>query len=642
MTHAPFPLTIQTDPATGQLLRIADPALDLDILRFAPGAEVLVNGVAPRILAVGSESGGAEHQTTLDCAFARAYLAGQRCSLRRYLTLGGDGLHAGRPHSLHLRYELRRLPWGDYRDDLDEVWGAPLEAPLTVDTLTVLSATTPWFGPATRLRAIAIGGSGPREHVSLEDGPVAEAVRWLQTSFRTAFPGQQTVPGALWYHPDDERWVWLFVRRPQTGGRFRFAADRLATEFAYFRPLRVHDELVTPEISLHWGRGLDQADRVLAEQFDQFTEPPDWWYRTCWFWLHPMWQPGGSFRHAAEAVRILTGECGVSGFGIGGHEIPPSGRDVDVRSLRPSPVLGGEDDFRHLTGTIRELGGHSYTWFTRTALYPAGDCREAWLVRGEDGRPIRLEPAIESGVRVNLLSNADPGCRDYLRHMVHHYLTQLGLTGLFWDSGAQPMPPDFVPRPGLDHPGQAMVAPLQFYDEIYRLGRSLSPDFFMWFEGISTELRSNAYAVDMKTHGGHSGHRLLHRLAHRGPRRLVWRSAWPYDLAGAFPFINPVNDIGANPGPETYRRIAADPMNRWLCRAVRELGTRDARGVADGVTRLGPYLVVAQGAGGTVTLSEQDAPGRTLVHVLSGARCKARQQSQSLCFDLTHGAWETV
>jgi hypothetical protein len=639
MPRTDFPLTLETDPATGQLLRVADPALGMELLRYAPGAELLVNGVAPRILSAETASGGAEHQTTLDCAFPRAYLTGQRCTVRRLLTLGGLGLHTGRPQSLHLRYQLRRVPWGDYRQDLDEIWGAPLEAPLTVDTLTVLGAATPWFGPATRLRAIAIGGSGPREHVSLEDGPVAEVVPWLQSGFRTTFPGQQTVPGALYYHPEDERWVWLFVRRPQTGGRLRFAPDRLAAEFAYFQPLRVHDELVTPEVSLYWGRGLQEAERVLAEQFDHFTEPPDWWYRTCWFWLHPIWQPGGSFRHAAEAVRILSGECGVTGYGIAGHDVPPSGRDIDVRSLLPSPLLGGDDGFRQLTGTIRELGGHSYAWFTRTGLYPGGDCRADWLVRGEDGRPIRLEPGVEQGVKLSLLNNADAGCRDYLFGLVRYYLTQLGLTGLFWDSGAQPMPPDFAPRPGLDYPGQAMVAPVHFYDEVYRLGRSLSPDFFMWFEGISTELRSNAFAVDNRGHGGQSGHLLLHRLAHRGPRRLVWRSAWPHDVAGAFPFINPVSDIGADPGPATYRRIAADPMNRWLCQTVRELGTREARGEADGVARLGPYLIVAHGATAPVALPA-DTPTRALRHVVTGARCDAQPMGEWLRFNLAPGAWE--
>lgn len=632
-------LSITVDPLSGHLQRIHDPELEMDLLNFAEtDAEFSLNQRPlwghPTTMGV---HGSGEHRTCLDCDGDQpSYKAGRRYELRRHIVPNATGNHPGRSKSLHLRYSLRRVPWGEWDSGVDQSWGPPLEAPVYVETLTALGGRTDWFGPKTHMRQIAIGGSGPREHVSLEDGPVAEVVPHLQTGFRTTFPGQSTIPGALYYHPEDERWVWIMVRRPQVGGQMQFGEDALSYRFSYFKQMALHDELLCPDIGIYWGRGLAEADKVLANQFDLYREPPNWWYNTTWFWLHPMWQPDADFDAMAQGIKILMDECGVNGFGFGIHDIPRAGHDIEDRSYRVDPGLGGEDKLKRCCDLIHRKGGHSYAWYTRAGMHPFGDCRSDWAVRGEDGRKIMLD-----GLRIDMLDSKHPGYEQYILDGIEYYLRDVGMTGVFWDSAFQAMPPDFGDRPFLECPGEGMVCAPSLYEKAYRFGKRLSSDFFMFSEGITTESTCNAFAVDNATHGPHSGHRLMHRIAHAGPRRLVWRSAWPHDVAGAFPFIRPVCDIHLPCTAQTYKTIAADAMNQWLCETVRERGCRQAAGIADGVSVLDEFIVAAHTCKGEITVPENLAQGTELVHEITGQRIAGTPTEDGVRFTLPDsGAWK--
>lgn len=631
-------LELTFDEATGHLLGIHDPKLDMDLLKFSDAsAEFSLNqrplwGTPKKM-----EIHAGEHRTQLDCDYDQpSYKAGRRYTLRRNIVPNAAGNHPGRSNSIHIRYALRREPWGDWESPLSQLWGAPLEAPVYVETLTALGSKTDFFGPKTQMRQLAIGGSGPREHVSLEDGPVAEVVPYLQTGFRNTFPGQSTIPGALYYHPEDERWVWIMVRRPQVGGQIEYRPDGQAYRFSYFKQMKLHDDILCPDIGIYWGRGLDEADKVLAEQFDLYREPPAWWYNTTWFWLHPMWQPDANFDDMAKGVEILMDECGVTGFGLGIHDIPRGGHDIEDRSYRVDPGMGGDDKLKRCCDLINSKGGHSYVWYTRAGMHPFGDCRSDWAVRGEDGRRIMLE-----GLRIDMLNSMHPAYEQYILDGIEYYVKDIGVTGIFWDSAYQPMPPDFGDRDFLECPGEAMVCAPRFYEKAHRFGSRLSDDFFMFSEGITTESMCNVFAVDNASHGPNSGHRLMHKLAHLGPRRLVWRSAWSHDVAGAMPFVSPVCDIHLPCKPETYQKIAADPMNQWLCKTVKERGCRQAVGVADGISVLDEYVIAADKCSGEILIPEAVARGTKLTHEITGTEIEGKNAENGITFDLPEsGGWK--
>jgi hypothetical protein len=637
-------LKIVTDDESGQLLRLIDTEIGREIVRFEPGEEFALNQRPLRISSVAVDRRFNDHRTVFDAEDHPMYKAGRRYRLTRHIVPGGTGPHVGRRRSLSLRVAVRRVPWGDWRNDLDQVWGPPIETPLYLETVTLLAAKTAFFGPNTRMRAVAIGGSGPRDHVSYEDGPVDEVVSWLRTGFRTSFPGQQSIPGALYYDPADERWLWIFCRHPHVGGQIEFEKHRQAFRFGFFRNLDLNREVITPDVTIHYGQGLDEAEAVLAEQFDLYEEPPDWWYHTTWFWLHPQFQKHASFDNMAEAIRILMDGCGVNGFGLVGHDIPLAGCDVEPRSYRASPYMGSDDGLRRAAELISSKGGHSYMWYTRSAAMQGtagnGGFRDAWALKGEDGRPVYVD--LINGQMCNSLH---PDYQAYVLAGLAYYVRELGITGIFWDSAFQPLSPDFSDPDGayMDCPGEAMAGPPVLYEKAYRLGRSLSKDFFMWGEGLSTECRMNGFAVDNRRHGEKSGHLLMHRIAHAGPRRLVWRSAWPHDVAGAMPFISPFNDAGRDIGPAFYRKIAASPMNQWLCRTVKERGCRQAVGIADGTAVLDEFVIVAdhEELCRRVVVPDKLLRGRCLIHEVSGARVEGEQVAGGMAFDITEtGAWK--
>ncbi len=624
-------LGVKVDPTTGQLLVVHDQDLDLPCFESESGAELCLNDVPLNTSLIEVQEAKGEHLTIMEAHARTAYGAGVTMRVRRMLSRGGVGLRAGIRNSFHLRYEVTRVPNRVEEAQLDYNWQPPIEAPLQLDSLTVLNAPTNWFGPKTRMRSIAIGGTGPREHVSLEDGLVADVVPWLQTSFRTEFPGQLSANGALYYHPETEQWVWVLVRRPTTTGRILFDTHRQAYRFGYHMDFPLQEEIFTPAVSIFWGQGMVEADRLLASQFDLYEEPPEWAWNTTWFWLHPAWTKDVNYERAADVVKLLSGDCGVNGFGLMAHDVPLSGNDIDVGSPAPSPVLGGNVGMRHLVSAIRECGAHSYAWISRHGHRPdTMDFNPDWSIRGVDGRPIRLRNTPDSGVNLDIVNPADPDFQAYICRWIQYYVHVLGIDGLFWDSGFQSVPPDFGNKSYLRFPGETNARAGQFYERILRYGQSLSPDFFMWVEGLSLDMPMNFFSVDARSHGEHSGNEFMQRLAHLGPKRLMWRSAWPHDLASGFVMLNPMNDVGRSMAD--YKAIARDPMNQWVCKTVRERGVRQARGVADGISRLDEFVVVSPGQQKRILLS--DSSGKQLCHVISGVTVSGTQEENGMAFDL--------
>ncbi len=643
MEHKALRLEIELDDVTGQVRRIHDRVMDRTVVTFEPGCEVELNRApAPlEVIAHKDEWGGLLSRFDVRCW--EGYLTGARYELRRTIVPGGQGNHIGATNAVHLRHSIHRVPWGDYERPLDDLWHTPIEAPDLLKSVSLLCAPTPFLGPNTRMRATAIGGSGPREHVSLEEGPVADVVPWLQTSFRCTFPGQSSVPGALYYDPEDERWLWIVVRHPDIGGEIEYRTDGQRFRFLPYKQMQVHDRFALPDISFYYGQGLAAADRCMAGFFDRYEEPPAWWYQTSWFWLHTFWQPNMTFELAREAVGILMDECGVNGFGLSIHDLPLAGADCECRSPQASPHLGGDDNARRLVEFIHARGGHTYVWMGRYGKHGGGGprlWRDDWAMRGIDGRPVGDET-------FRICDALSPDYRDYLMRWVQYYVSYLGITGIFWDSAFQPYPPNFSAASAgwLNMPGEAMSGPPTLYEEIYRFGRSLNQDFFMWGEGISTERMTNAFAVDNRRHGERSGHDLMHRLAHAGPRRLVWRSAWSQDVSGAFPFILPAQDINRDPRSGFYRTVAADPINRWLCRMVKERGCRQARGIADGIGVLDEFVMVPDYKEllGRVCVPAGLARGTVLRHAISGTEITGTEGPDGLACEIPEtGPWEMI
>ncbi len=628
-------LNISYNSDSGQILRVHDRRLQMDVITFQPGHELEINRHPARMRLLNQDDMPDHHpawQCNLQADDYCALATARGFDIFRQVVVGSGcnpgGNHINPPQSMHIRYRLdrRRIDRATTADPLS-TGVRPIQAPLWLDTVGTLCARTDWFGTETKMMQASIGGCGPRSHVSLEDGAPAEVVEHLWNPFRRSHPSVQTIPGAAYYHPDG-RWLWITCQRPSVGMHWDFETDALKAQFQYHARLEPAETIHTPEVSLYWGRG--GRDEMLARMNDQFigyTEPKDWFYHTTWYWLH-WWQyrPGG-FAEMAEQVRFLHEHLGLTGFGITGHDVRPGAWDCGPSSLRPSPHWGGDEGMSVLGETVKEIGGKMYVWMPFLGLsQPGNDLRDDWRVKGEDGRAYESF-YIGSYDMYHAVNYGHPEVQKYYLDWIRRYIVKYNVEGIFWDCGGAGMPPDFSDpstRPFQRFPSENMTAPYQFMEKVMQVGQECSPDFFMWHECVSTDLPGTGYS-------SHTGNDMfLCDLSRAGRNRLVFRSCSTYNIYGGFATVDPKQDtVFQSPLTiESLRQMANDEMNKWVVQFVREHGTREAVGIANGVAVCADHVIVDPAKEQReITVPKWAAEAKMLTNVFTGEKIKPSKES---------------
>ncbi len=633
-------LDISYDPGSGQVLRVFDRGLDMEVIRFAPGSEVQINGQPLPMQLTGTDDESTPWIPAWQCMLRANVYPGegmaQGWNVFRQMVVGSannpGGGHINPPNSVHFRYRFDReiVHRYDTPDPQAASW-RPMMAPVWLDTIGTFCSRTDWFGPETRMLAAHFGGCGPRSHVSCEDAPVKEVVPHLWNMFRRTHPGVQAIPGAVYYHPDG-RWLWVTCQRPSVGMHWDYALDGQAAQFQYHARLGPNEIVHTPEVSLYWGKGgREEMLRFINASFIAYEEPADWWYRTTWFWLH-WWQfrPRG-YDDMIEHVKFLHGELGITGFGLTSHDVRPGCFDCGATSLRPSPHVGGAAGLRRLGETVRDLGGKMFVWLPFMGLAQPGlDLQDHWRIKGDDGRAFE---SFSMGAydMYHAVNFNHPEVQQYFLGWIRRYITEFHVDGIFWDCGGAPMPPDFSPpetRPFQRFPSESMIGGYRFMDTIMQKGREWSKDFFMWHECFGTDLPGTGYS----THSGSDAFAI--ELTRVGPKRLVFRSSSTYNLYGGFAMVSPGSDtVFRSPvSTETYRPMATNAMNKWLVKFVREHGCREAVGVQPHVALCANHVVVdptRKGEPRQVTLPPWAGEPQALRNVLTGERVSPKGKSDA-------------
>jgi len=232
-----------------------------------------------------------------------------------------------------------------------------------------------------------------------------------------------------------------------------------------------------------------------------------------------------------------------------------------------------------------------FVWMPFLGLaQPGGDLKDSWRIRGDDGRPYEAF-YIGSYDMYQAVNFLHPEVQQYYLDWIRRYVADYGVEGIFWDCGGSPLPPDFSPpelRPFQRWPSESMVGGYRFMERVLQEGRRWSKDFFMWHECFSADLPATGYS----THTGNDA--FLIELNRLGRKRLVFRSGSTYNLYGGFATVCPGSDTAfRSPATiDTYRPMAADAMNRWLVRFVREHGIREALGLQPCVSLCAGHVVV--------------------------------------------------
>jgi len=258
--------------------------------------------------------------------------------------------------------------------------------------------------------------------------------------------------------------------------------------------------------------------------------------------------------------------------------------------------------------------------------------RPEWSMKGIDGRPW-VSWGWDAHEFITACNPLDPGYRRYMLDWTRRYVEDFDVDAFFLDCGVFTVPCDFTPgRPGQVYPSETGPAFRGLFHEMWDLIQSIKPgNFHLWYEGVHTDYPGSGYC-----HGNMvfpppppevmTGQRMLYNFARRG-KRLVWGTLHAYDLACGFAQWDP--PMGGTGSVAEAVKYAADPMNAFIVKLVRERGIRDARGVTDGLSRLGEYLVTVPKYHGKVVLADpawRDI--RAVRNVLTGEKRTVRADAR--------------
>ncbi len=617
-------LVVDVDANTGDIVYMKAVDLDLPIIERPPLWEIQVNR---RSLSLNMFF----HTAPFDFEDERGILqtVGRTTEYAAYSQ--GWGLQVARlavpsRHGLHLQYRVKRVP-------MEHIYPCPgptthdVEMPLWIDTLGFLGWRFAIIQPDTQMRICHLSGGGPFEHISAEDGPMHEVVPRLWHLLRRTYPGPQSIPGALFYRTDPAQWLFIYARRSNLAYTADYNEDGIQFHMQYHKLMAPLEEFPVPEMSLLWGRDLEEMEHVWAGQFDQYEEPPDWCYHTTWTATQSAGAEPRKFSEVADAAVASIEHGGANGIWMYTHDIKRFDDATSPSSMGPCPNSGTHREFREMVRRIHEAGGKVQVWVSGSGLKPWGEMRPEWAIRGVDGVHW-MSWGWDADEFIVACNGLDPGYRQYMLDWTRRYVEDFDVDGFWLDCSVFALACDFSPEHTQGHfPSEAGPAMRSLFQEMWDIVQAVKPgDFHLSHEGVHADYPATSYTHGTLTlppppPGVMTGQRMMYNFVKYG-KRLAWWTLHAYDLASGNVQWNP--PMAGLESVESAIKNAADPMNQFIVRLVRERGVRDARGLTDGLSWLDDYLVTVPEYHGRVTIVEpalQDV--KAVEHVLTAQQTAA-------------------
>jgi hypothetical protein len=283
---------------------------------------------------------------------------------------------------------------------------------------------------------------------------------------------------------------------------------------------------------------------------------------------------------------------------------------------------------------IHDAGGRVQVWLSACGLKPWGDMRTDWSIRGVDGKPW-VSWGWDAHEFITACNPLDPEYRKYMLDWTRRYVEEFDVDAFFLDCGVFTFPCDFSPaHQWQQFPSETGPAFRSLFQEMWDLTQAIKPgNFHFWYEGVHADYPGSGYChgnmvFPPPAPGVMTGQRMLYNFVRHG-KRLVWGTLHPYDLACGFAQWNP--SMGGTGSVEEVTKYARDPMNKFIVKLVRERGVREARGITDGLSRLGEYLITIPAYHGSVTLADPlDRDVGRVENVLTGEKIAVRTRRGGL------------
>ncbi|OPZ28948.1 MAG: hypothetical protein BWZ02_01131 [Lentisphaerae bacterium ADurb.BinA184] len=509
-----------------------------------------------------------------------------------------------RPYASHpcfgVQYVLRREPADATDLPCPGPGGPPIEAPLYVDTFTLLNWNWRFWGDDTRMIFASAHSSGPADelgHVGYEHDTPEQCKRFMQNVWRRTYPGTLVLHGGLFYNVRSGHWLAITCRRPGLGYILNLdsAGRGLAYDFTLHAPFPPGETLVMPEIKLYWGESVESMWAFMADYVGHYyVEPPKWFHGTLWA-EGLAWNNQPTWRQQADLWERQLDAGDFTGISYCLVTNRPVRSGTTPLGYEPDPNHGSLDEFKAMCRRLADRGVPLLIWMSHSGLMYRGgpDIDDDWFIRGIDGRTCASWGHADQPELCHI-NPGHPGYIAYTKKWIRFYIAECGAKGIWFDCLGWVFPPDFRPRPFMRYPGDTNRMAIRFLEEIHAFVKELDPEAVIGGEGCTFDAPLELPSIchnPVRASDGRGPRDFLLELNRHGRKRFVLDQGPRFSVAGGMP--------RALPGTEN-----AD-HNRLLARLLHEHG-------GDAWTRLPGELAVLEHERLLVVPAIGEADGRTV------------------------------
>ena len=397
-----------------------------------------------------------------------------------------------------INYHVRR----DYAEPTCPIpgpGGPVVEAPLWVDSFSLLNLNWKFWGEDTRMLFPSAHSNGPvgeDGHAGYEHDTPENCKRYLVNDWRRIYPGVLVIHGGLFYNARTEEWIAVTCRRSHVGYILNTenAGRGVSYDFTLHAPFNPGDALRLPEIKLYYGKSREEMMAWLGDYVTfYYEEPPEWVHKTLWSdglcWNNkPTWTQQADFWESEIEKGLYSGikyslvtnrpiRSGTSPFGY-----------------EPDPNHGSIHEFKAMCRRLADKGVPMLIWMSHTGLMPgAQEVDDDWFIRGMDGRITASWGNEDGGMMA--INPGHPGYIEYTKKWIRFYMKECGAKGIFMDCLGWAFPPDFKPRAFMRYPGDTNLMTLRFIEEIYACIKECDPEGILLGEGAPLDAPVNVITI---------------------------------------------------------------------------------------------------------------------------------------------------
>jgi lysophospholipase L1-like esterase len=447
--------------------------------------------------------------------------------------------------------------------------GPVIEAPLFVDTFSLLNWNWKFWGEDTRMIFPSSHTQGPSDeygHIGYEHDTPEKCKAFLQNTWRRIYPGVMAIHGGLFYNARTEHWIALTCRRPNVGYILNIenAGRGVGYDFTLHAPFNIGDSLQMPEVKIYYGQTREEMMSWLADYVTfYYEEAPGWVFKTVWgeglAWTNkPTWS------EQAEHWQGQLDKGIYSGIGYSLVTNRPVLSGTTPLGYEPDPNHGTREEFKTMCRRITGKSTPLLIWMSHTGIQPGGaDIDDDWFIRGIDGRACASWGSVDGGM--SHCNPGHPGYIEYTKKWIRFYMHECGAKGIFFDCLGWTFPPDYTPRSFMRFPGDTNRMAVRFIEEIYACIKECNPEGILLGEGTTLDAPCNVFSIagnPVRAIDELGPRDFFLQLNEHSSKRII------IDQGGYYFPASGMNTIQATPQHEM--------RNQFFTKLVREKGGRDA------------------------------------------------------------------